>query len=165
MAAPRSLDDILGELQLMDEAEEAVQWRRGELTAEALALPGMTARQLAVQTGWSAGYLLRLARTWHTFPAEHDRVFEPPITWTHHRLAAETDRPREWLAVAVERQWSTRDLQDAIGRAAAADPVAAEERQWAAAVQRVRKRLQEGPPDQRAARREELWRVAAEVGV
>jgi hypothetical protein len=40
----------------------------------------------------------------------------PDKSFTHHRYAAKTDNPVEWLNKAVEEDWSTRQLDKEIKR-------------------------------------------------
>lgn len=153
----RPLEEIEQELLEIRHAGEAVQWTVAALCAEAC--EHVSARQVASDIGMSAGQVSRLLRTLRAFPDPASRSDMPGMTFSHHRLAATTENPAYWLAQAEAEQWSTRDLEEAIKQAHAADPQAEAARQWAAVVQRVRKGLEAVTGDDQRARVGEVLAV------
>ncbi len=146
----RTLEEIEQDLLEIRHAGEAVQWTIAALCAEACEY--VSAKQVAADIGMSAGQVSRLIKTLKAFPDPASRSDLPGITFSHHRLAATTDHPADWLAQAEAEQWSTRDLEDALKQARAADPQSEAARQWAAAVQRVRKGLEAVAGEEQRAR-------------
>ena len=142
---PRAYEIIQQDLLEIEEAGEAVQWTRAALYAEAL--EWVSPKQVAADVGHSASYIRRLVSTWRAFPTPESR--EATLSFTHHRLAARTADPAGWIARAVDEQWSTRDLELALQTQRAGDPDEERQRQWAAALQRVRKLLEQADPSQR----------------
>lgn len=130
--------EVLGELHTLTEADEAVQWSKAELVAAALGLEGVTPSQLAHDLGCSASHVRRFRKTYRAFPTPESRWQAPHATFTHHRLCAETSDPEKWLAHCAERDWSTRDLQEAIAVSKAADPVEQAYARAERVVQRLR---------------------------
>ena len=136
---PRAYEIIQQDLLEIEEAGEAVQWTRAALYAEAL--EWVSPKQVAADVGHSASYIRRLVSTWHAFPTPESR--EATLSFTHHRLAARTLDPAGWITRAVDEQWSTRDLELALRTQRALDPEEERQRQWAAALQRIRKLLEQ----------------------
>ncbi len=146
----RTLEEIEQDLLEIRHAGEAVQWTVAVLCAEACEY--VSAKQVAADIGMSAGQVSRLIKTLKAFPDPASRSDLPGITFSHHRLAAYTTDPAYWLAQAEAEAWSTRDLEDALQQARATDPQAEAARQWAAALQRVRKGLEAVTGDDQRAR-------------
>lgn len=142
----RDLETIEQEIWQIQAAGQAVEWRKAELYTEACV--HVTVRQLATDIGKSVSYIHRAMKTLAAFPPDK-RVDDPLMSWSHYRQAAETNQPEYWLMQAVDHQWSTRDLADAVKQAQATDPRDEQDRQWAQALQRVRKLVEEAEPDQR----------------
>ncbi len=70
--------------------------------------------QISEAIGKSPAEIRVLRDTFLAFPQEEMRV--PDKSFTHHRYAAKTDNPVEWLNKAVEEDWSTRQLDKEIKR-------------------------------------------------
>ena len=132
-------DEVLGQIHQLVEAGEAVNWSRAELVTAALGLEGVTARKLASDMGCSASHVRRLAKTYAEFPSAESRWHGPGSSFTHHRLAAETKEPAEWLQKAMDHEWSVRDMADAIKLSKAADPVEQAYAQAERVIQRLRR--------------------------
>jgi hypothetical protein len=103
------------------EAEADSQWAQATW---AYAMTGRygrrTAALLAGDTGLSAGYVRQLVATARAFPTPADRAAD--LSFSHHRVAAMTTDPAQWITAAAAHQWSVDDLRLAIR--AARDPVA-----------------------------------------
>lgn len=138
--------ELLGQLHQLTEANEAVQWTQAELVAQALALPGVTPSQLAHDLGCSKSHVRRLAKTYATFSTAAQRWQAPNATFSHHRICAESDNPRAWLAACAEEEWSTRDLQVAIKAQQAEDLEALALREADQAIARLRSTFQQATP-------------------
>ncbi len=153
----RAYEIIQTDILELGEAHEAVQWRLAELYTEALTV--VTAAQLAADVGKSAATIRRYVRVLRLWPDPADRQAPPPITWSHFVLASETPDPRRWLGEALDHEWSTRDLRDAIQQHAAADPVEAEQTAWDRALQRVRKLVEASDATTKPTRLAQLWGI------
>jgi len=151
---PRSYEEVQQDILEIAHAGEAVQWTLAELFAEAL--EQVTAAQLATDVGKSAATIRQYVRVRKTWPNPEDRQVLPPITWSHFVIASETDDPRHWLGEALDHEWSTRDLRDAIHQHDATDPIEAEQTAWDRALQRVRKLVEASESSTKARRLEQL---------
>jgi hypothetical protein len=74
-----------------------------------------TPRMLAADTGLSASYVRQLVATAKAFPTEESRARD--LSFSHHRVAAMTEEPERWIALAVEKGLSVAELRQAIGAA------------------------------------------------
>ena len=155
---PRSYEVVQQDILEIAHAGEAVQWRLAQLFAEAL--EQVTPSQLAADVGKSRATINRYVKVLKTWPNPADREAPPPITWSHFVIASETDDPRRWLGEALDHEWSTRDLREAIQQQHAADPIEAEQTAWDRALQRVRKILETSEPDAKAIRLAQLRALA-----
>ncbi len=72
----------------------------------------MKTGQVSEAIGKSPAEIRVLVDTFLAFPKEEMRV--PDKSFTHHRYAAKTDNPVEWLEKAVDEDWSTRQLDKEI---------------------------------------------------
>ncbi|MEW6228061.1 MAG: hypothetical protein AB1700_08250 [Bacillota bacterium] len=111
---PPSWEEILQLLLSLEEAQDECKWQQGEVLA-ALAECGVSQKAVASEIGKSASYVRERIRTWRAFPEEGTRVRD--LSWQHHRIAAKTDDPQNWIAKAADNGWSTRDLEQAIKEA------------------------------------------------
>ena len=75
--------------------------------------------QVASTIGIPHPTLAQAAAVASTFPPERRNA---SLSWSHHRAAANTDEPDEWLARAAEAGWSARQLEEAIRDAKALEP-------------------------------------------
>ena len=151
---PRSYEVVQQDILEIAHAGEAVQWTLAQLFAEAL--EQVTPSQLAADVGKSRATINRYVKALKTWPNPEDREAPPPITWSHFVIASETDDPRRWVGEALDHEWSTRDLRDAIQQHHAADLVQAEQTAWDRALQRVRKILEASEAQAKAIRLEQL---------
>ncbi|MEW6772176.1 MAG: HNH endonuclease [Bacillota bacterium] len=111
---PPSWEEILQLLLSLEEAQDDCKWHQGEILAS-LAECGVSQRAVASEIGKSSSYVRERIKTWRAFPEEGTRVRE--LSWQHHRIAAKTDDPQNWIAKAADNGWSTRDLERAIKEA------------------------------------------------
>jgi hypothetical protein len=84
-----------------------------------------TASLLATATGLSSGYVRQLIATANAFPDPSDRAQD--LSFSHHRVAAMTEEPMDWIDRAVSSGWSVQDLKDAIQDAK--DPISEADQQ------------------------------------
>jgi hypothetical protein len=56
---------------------------------------------LARETGVSASYIRSLAVTVRAFP---EGIRNPALSTTHHRIAAQTGNPKDWLQRATDKK-------------------------------------------------------------
>jgi hypothetical protein len=84
-----------------------------------------TASLLATATGLSSGYVRQLIATANAFPDPSDRAQD--LSFSHHRVAAMTEEPMDWIAQATSQGWSVQDLKDAIQDAK--DPISEADQQ------------------------------------
>ncbi len=111
-----SLENFATVLRKALKKSEEIRWLMGELLlayGEGRARRGF-ARELAGELGCSTRWVQELMRTARAFAPE---ARAKDMTWEHHRVAACTDDPEFWLQQAVDNQWSTRQLRDAIRQA------------------------------------------------
>ena len=73
---------------------------------------GATAKQIAGDVGYSGRYINILVKTYQAFPTEESRVVD--LSFSHHQIAAHSDRPDYWIEQAVINGWSVRELAKAI---------------------------------------------------
>lgn len=145
MAKPTYEEDLAMFLRLTEYGERA-SWLRAEHALRMTERHGRrTASMLAADTGYSASYIRQLVATARAFPNEEDRAAD--LSFTHHRYAAMTENPAEWIDKAVQNGWTQRELQNAI--ADAKDPLSEAER-----ARRAEEQL-----EQKARKYNEHWSV------
>lgn len=86
-------------------------WLKG-MAFMSLLNSGVTVAELARASGLSPAEIRELAKTCQAFPDPEHR--EPSLSFYHHRIAANTDNPHEWIKKAKEAGWSTRDFKAAV---------------------------------------------------
>lgn len=69
------------------------------------------AGRLSYEAKMSRATLYSRYRTSRVFPPDKRN---PEMNWHHHRIAASTSKPDEWLALACDERLSTRQLEEAI---------------------------------------------------
>ena len=106
-----SLEQVIQTIINLEEKEDDCKWKFGELV-KALIDTGITINWLASQIRRSGAYIRARIKTFEVFSEESTRV--PELSWQHHRICANTDKPYEWIQKAAENQWSTRELEQAI---------------------------------------------------
>ncbi|MBC7340618.1 MAG: hypothetical protein H5U04_12355 [Firmicutes bacterium] len=111
--AIESLEELLARCIDLLQTQEEARWELGDLLLLGRQRFGGRgyARTVAGQLGCSTRYIEQLMRTANVFAPE-ERVAD--LSWSHHQIAAQTKEPDYWLAQAVDNQWSTRQLRDAI---------------------------------------------------
>ncbi len=108
---PPTLEELIQAYINLDEQRDECNFLKGQLLV-ALTDAGVKKGWIASQVRSSVSQIKVLIRTYKAFPREDMRV--PELTWYHHRLAAHTDKPQEWITKAVENEWSTREMSQAI---------------------------------------------------
>ncbi|MCR4426265.1 MAG: HNH endonuclease [Firmicutes bacterium] len=116
---PLSLEEIYQRVATEMEDQDDSRWEMGRLLAYLLRVRRLKSASIASALGCSSAQVREIAKTFEAFPEEHLRAKD--LSWYHHRLAAKTDAPADWIDKAVTNGWSTRELGDAIKREKAAD--------------------------------------------
>lgn len=109
--AGKSFEEVI-ELYLfcLEQGENSL-WDRAAIVT-ALYETGLTPRQIASSVGCSASLCRKFIRTFNAFPLPEDRI--NILSFRHHVIAAYTDDPLKWVAMAADNQWSTREMQERI---------------------------------------------------
>lgn len=106
-----SLEDYISAYIDLKQQAEDNKFLRGQLLNDMLNM-GVKAKWISSQTGDSPAQIRELVKTYRAFPDESMRV--PELSWYHHRLAANTNDPAEWIKRAADNQWSTREMREQI---------------------------------------------------
>ena len=107
--AQRSWEQDVTLFRSLLENETGTLWTQAETAYAIVGLYGRTApKKLAGEVGVSASYVRMLVATFKAFPEDEDRAKD--FSFSHHRIAARTEDPKRWLNLAIENQWSVRDL-------------------------------------------------------
>lgn len=109
-----SLEELLQVFTEFREQEEEGKWGQAAALVVMRYGMGMKWADIASQTGYSASMVRAMVKTFMAFPEESLRV--PTLEFTHHRIAADTEEPLKWIALAADNNWSTRQLREAIVR-------------------------------------------------
>ncbi|RJO62796.1 MAG: HNH endonuclease [Dehalococcoidia bacterium] len=113
-----SIEELIQAYISLEEQERECKWAKGQIL-DAMLQTGVKASWIASQVGASAAQVRELVKVHRAFPDEGMRV--PDLSWYHHRVAANTDRPVEWINRAVGEQMSTREMRKAILQEEAGD--------------------------------------------
>lgn len=112
---PYTLEDLTSMLINTREKKNEIEFIEGFVIGE-IVKRGQTYSWIASMIKRSVSYVRQRHKTYLAFPTEESR--EPSLDWTHHRIAAETDNPQKWIAVAAGaidgKEMSTRELNRAI---------------------------------------------------
>lgn len=95
----------------LDQGETSL-WNQSAIITTMHDIMAMRPAEIASAVGCSASRVQKLTRTFNAFPDPEAR--SPLLSFRHHTIAAYTEHPHEWLAKAVDNQWSTRQLQEAV---------------------------------------------------
>lgn len=106
-----SLEEIIQMYINLEEQERECRWAKGQLL-DVMVKMGAKIGWIASQVGVSAAQIRELIKTYRAFPEEEDR--NPELSWMHHRIAANSKNPKEWIDTAADEQLSTRQLRKAI---------------------------------------------------
>jgi hypothetical protein len=98
------------------EAESLLHWSVGDLLAQSLPNTRGAAKALAADIGKSGSWVSDHQKTAKAFPEEHRA---PDMPWSVFVECARTTDPVWWLDKAIEGQWSTRQLKEALTEAGA----------------------------------------------
>lgn len=100
-------EQLISALIDLEHKEDELHFVRGQII-EVLVERGFSQSYIASQSGRSTAYVRLHLRTYRAFRDESTR--NPFLSWTHHRIAAETDDPAGWIEKAAEEQMSTREM-------------------------------------------------------
>jgi len=107
----RSLEEIIQMYINLEERERECRWAKGQLL-DLMVKMSVKIGWIASQVGTSRAQIRELIKTYRAFPEEKDR--NPELSWMHHRIAANSKSPKEWIDMAADKQLSTRQLKKAI---------------------------------------------------
>lgn len=108
------LENLVSILVSSEETQTELEFFRGRVV-DVMVHMGCTLGWIASNIGKSTSYVRQRLVTYRVFPNEDDRARD--LSWTHHRIAAmaESDKsPREWIDEAVNNQYSTRQMAQAV---------------------------------------------------
>lgn len=106
-----TLEELVQSYISLEEKENETRWVKGQIL-DILIERGAKAGWIASQVGVSAAQVRVMVRTFRAFPTEESRM--PALTWFHHRIAANTSNPEQWICEAADGHYSTRQLQAVI---------------------------------------------------
>ncbi len=111
----------LSALQQLEAEDKLTAFAVGDIIRGLVFVHGeQIVKQLAADLGRSYYWVRQRQQVVEAFPPERREELwgseepPPPISWVHHRIAAITDLPEYWLREAIDKEWSTRQLQEAI---------------------------------------------------
>lgn len=108
-----SWEEYLARFIELSQAEEATVWAQAEVAYEMTKVFGRkAATKLAADIGRTATHIRSLVSTYKAFPTPESRAQD--LSFTHHKTAAVTEDPQEWLNQAVANQWSVKDMKETI---------------------------------------------------
>ena len=117
---PSSLEELIQIYVNLEEQERECRWAKGRLL-DAMVKIGAKVGWIASQVGVSQAQVRELIKTYLAFPEETDR--NPELSWIHHRIAANSEAPKQWIEKAADEQMSTRQMRKAILQEEAADEI------------------------------------------
>lgn len=106
-----TLEELIAAYHQLDEQEQEVRWTKGQLL-DAMLKAGAKAGFLSSQLGVSTAQIRELVKVYRAFPEESTRI--PSLSWYHHRIAANSQEPQKYIAVANDEGLSTRELRKKI---------------------------------------------------
>lgn len=121
---PPKLEDLVQAYIQIDEQEQENRFVKGQLL-DAMLAAGATQKYLASEIGVSASQIRELVHVYKTFPTPESRV--PTLSWYHHRVAARSNDPEKFLAMAADHPISVRELKKEILKEEGADHIASQE--------------------------------------
>ena len=107
----RTLDDVLQIYFQCEEVEGNSMWAKATILA-AMQDSGLKVKNISALCGCSPAAIRERIRTYRAFPDETMRAIDK--SFTHHRLAAKTKKPAQWIDLVCEMDLSTRQLKEAI---------------------------------------------------
>lgn len=110
---PKTIEDLISMLIQTEQNSQEIRFLQGEIINE-LTSRNVKYSFIASQIGKSTAYIRTVHKTFIAFPTEEQRI--PTLSWTHHKIAAFTDNPAQWIARAADEEMSTRQLREAILR-------------------------------------------------
>lgn len=106
-----SMEELIQAYIQLDEHEQEARWAKGQLL-DLILKAGASQKWLSAQIGISPAQIRELVKVYRTFPEESMRI--PSLSWYHHRVAANSNKPHEYLAKANDEHLSTRELRKLI---------------------------------------------------
>lgn len=112
----KTVEDLINSLQVSGQQVEDMKFFWGE-TINELVKRKVSISYIASEWGVSPSTIRIYLKTYQAFPDEESRAAN--LNFTHHRIAANTDSPQEWIEIAAagtesKEILSTRDLNAAI---------------------------------------------------
>ncbi len=106
-----SLEDVLQAYFSYEEIGEQAIWGKAEILA-GMVDAGWKVKTISSLVGCSPATIRERVRTYKAFPDVNNRALDK--TFTHHRIAAKTDNPLQWIQKVCEEDWSTRQLEEVV---------------------------------------------------
>jgi DNA-binding transcriptional MerR regulator len=88
------------------------RWHMGEWYRSRCVEEGASITDLSKKCGLSCAEIREIIKTYRAFPEPKNR--DSDLSYTHHRICANTTDPKGWLRKAKENNWSTRELSEVI---------------------------------------------------
>lgn len=109
---PGVIEQLLQEFISIEQRNVEGKFKQGQI-AYYLLESGYTNDTLSAEVNCSPEQIRVLVKTFQAFPTEEERIYHEQYYY-HYRLAAMTDKPHEWMALASENSWSSRQMNEAI---------------------------------------------------
>lgn len=106
-----SLEELIQTYIQVEEHEQEARWTKGQLL-DVMLNAGAKQKWLSSQIGVSPAQIRELVKVYRTFPEASMRI--PSLSWYHHRVATNSDKPEEYIIKANDEQLSTRKLKKVI---------------------------------------------------
>lgn len=109
----RSYESDLAVFVSLVEQEQDNLWAQADLAAAMVGKYGRkTTQMIATDVGFSASYVRQLVATSVAFPEPEKRAKD--LSFSHHRIAAMTENPEQWIDLASQNALSVAELKEAI---------------------------------------------------
>lgn len=107
-------EEVLSIAITLEESGTENNFDRGNVYAYMIDRLGAKPKAISNDVGLSPAQIRELAKVWRKFPTEESRVLWATLRWYYFRVACKTDNPEYWLNMAVDKEWSIRELEKAI---------------------------------------------------
>lgn len=109
----KSVEDHAETWTQVDKSLRQHQWLLAAIAASLTTKYGEAdVRSFAALVGCQKDYVYKLAKTYKAFEKYSREYFSHKLSFSHYKIAAQTDNPEEILMLADENQWSVRELEN-----------------------------------------------------